>query len=316
MQRWWIRARDAFDIIAEDGSGQASVAICGRAAEGLLRTRAALFSIKAERRENVLLPTEFWWAKGHAALEQNWETGDFSTWIEQTHELRAFGVEFDFFGLKQMLSPARAADIARRLSVVSNPDWISARGARQFAWENLDVNPTAAGDSVLHYVTLGFVPGRAVLMQRSAKQASEWYSEEREWDIPDWFWENFLTKGSSAQDWAQGKFSGIGSAPNGRCAITLTGVHFSSSALRDLASPTKSNLPTPTPPNKGGRPPKEWWDDLWCAMWGEVYRGDFKPKSQADIERAMMDWVLARDESVSESTLKPLARRMLTELER
>ena len=66
---------------------------------------------------------------------------------------------------------------------------------------------------------------------------------------------------------------------------------------------------------RGGRPPKEWWDDLWCAIWGQVYRGDLQPKSQADIERAMLKWVESREESVAESTLKPLARKMFAEMQ-
>src|SRR3954447_6619756 len=268
MQQWWIRARNAFDIIAEESFGQTSTAICSRAAEGLLKTRARSFSTEAGPRENVPLPTQFWWAKGHSALEQNWETGDFSTWIDRTYEWKAFGVEFDFFGLKEMLSAVRAADFARRLSVVGNPDWVSARGAREFAWESLNANAAAAGDTVLQHVKLGFVPGRAVLMQRSAtRNASNWDLEEREWDIPDWFWENFVTEGASAQDWEQAKFSGAGTTPHGRAAITLTGVHFSLRALKDLAYPAQPHTAAPAPQSKGGRPPKNWWDDLWCALW-------------------------------------------------
>ena len=46
-------------------------------------------------RDNVELPPQFWWARGHpATLNQNWDTGDFDTWIESTHHWRAFGVQF------------------------------------------------------------------------------------------------------------------------------------------------------------------------------------------------------------------------------
>ena len=316
MQHWWIPARDAYDTIAKETHSETSYAICARAAEGLVQARARLFVTEKGRLENVLIPAQFWWAKGHAALEQNWDAGDFSTWIDQAFEWKAFGIEFDFVGLRQMLSPQCAAETARQLSVVSNPEWVSARGARQFAWENLGANPVAAGDTVLQHVKLGFVPARAVLMQKAMKSSSDWDLEEREWNIPDWFWADFAEKGSSTQDWAQGKFSGSGITPQGRFYITLTGIHFSLPALRDLVSATPGQAAAQAAQNKGGRPPKEWWDDLWCAVWGQIYRGDFKPKSQAEIERAMMDWVLAREESVSESTLKPLARKMFIELER
>jgi hypothetical protein len=316
MQQWWIPARDAYDTIAKETHSETCFAICSRAAEGLVQARAGLLVTEKGRFESAIIPTQFWWAKGHAALEQNWEAGDFSTWINQTYEWKAFGVEFDFLGLKQMLSPQIGAEAARRLSVVGNPEWVSARGARQFAWEKFGANPVAAGDAVLQHVKLGFVPSRAVLMQKATKSSSDWDLEEREWNIPDWFWEDFAEQGSSTQDWASGKFSGSGRTPQGRLYITLTGVHFSLSALRDLASPTSDAIETQSSQKKGGRPPKDWWDDLWCAIWGDIYRGDLKPKSQADIERAMMDWVTARDESASESTLKPLARKMFIELQR
>ena len=125
-----------------------------------------------------------------------------------------------------------------------------------------------------------------------------------------------MEKESSSQDWAQGKFSGRGLSPDGLRWITLNGVHLSASALRSLASGPNDDSGAQVTQNKGGRPRKEWWDDLWCAIWGDVYRGDLQPKSQAEIERAMMDWAITQDESVSESTLKPLARKMFVELNR
>jgi hypothetical protein len=97
--------------------------------------------------------------------------------------------------------------------------------------------------------------------------------------------------------------------------MQLTGVHFLKSALEALA-PAKAPATLELSPNKGGRPRKEFWDDLWCAIWGEVYRGDFKPKNQAEIERTMMAWIEERGEGVAESTIKPLARKMFLEMQR
>ena len=317
MQQWWIPARTALDAIALDSPGQAVVAICSRAFEGLLSARARLFIAPHSRTVSTPIPRQFWWATGHDALEQNWDSGDFSTLIDQTLEWKAFGVEFDFIELKDMLSPERGAELSRQYSVAGNRDWLSAAGARQFAWERLGANPAGAGDLILQNLRFGFIRARAVLMQRSpTKGPDDWDLQEREWDVPDWFWRDFTHAGSSAQDWAQGRFSGRGTTPNGRYSITLSGVHFAASALGDLISPSAEVAAAGAPQNKGGRPPKEWWDDLWCAVWGDVYRGDFKPRSQAEIERAMLDWAAAREESVSESTVKPLARKMFIELQR
>jgi hypothetical protein len=52
------------------------------------------------------VPKEFWWAKGHRALDQNWTTGDFETWIKSTTRLRAFGVSFLRADIEKLRSAA------------------------------------------------------------------------------------------------------------------------------------------------------------------------------------------------------------------
>jgi hypothetical protein len=98
--------------------------------------------------------------------------------------------------------------------------------------------------------------------------------------------------------------------------MTLTGVYFLAESLDVLlpAHTSASRVELEVARNPGGRPRKEWWDDLWCAVWGEVHRGELIPKTQADLERAMLAWAERREESVSESTVKPLARKMFAEM--
>lgn len=61
---------------------------------------------------------------------------------------------------------------------------------------------------------------------------------------------------------------------------------------------------------KGGRPPAEFWDDMWAAIAVSLYSGDFEPKSQADVQRAMLEWIEGNNHSVAESTVKSRARRL------
>jgi hypothetical protein len=62
-----------------------------------------------------------------------------------------------------------------------------------------------------------------------------------------------------------------------------------------LEQPEQFAPPAQQPiPNKGGAPPKPWWDDLWSEMFRQIYTGDLVPKRQADIERAMLDWAASR----------------------
>jgi hypothetical protein len=69
--------------------------------------------------------------------------------------------------------------------------------------------------------------------------------------------------------------------------------------------------PEPVPVHdKGGRPRKEFWDDLLIAMFEKFWLESFTPRTQADVERAMLDWVSNNGEKLSESTVKVPARKL------
>lgn len=181
----------------------------------------------------------------------------------------------------------------------------------------LRAQPVIAGRLLIDQCRLGFVAARAVLMQRAdGQRADNWAVEAREWDVPVWFWESFTSEGSSSQVWELGTFTGRGMAPTGRCSITLTGLYFARSSLEamlpEAVKPTAPALAAAT----GGRLPAAFWDDLWCAVWGEVHRGDLKPKLLADVERAMMQWITDNGHTAAESVVRERARKMLAAYER
>jgi hypothetical protein len=68
--------------------------ICKRAHAGMIKARAERFIRDGQSADNINIPFEFWWAEGEAALQQNWTTGDFDTWIDHRIHLQAFGVTF------------------------------------------------------------------------------------------------------------------------------------------------------------------------------------------------------------------------------
>jgi hypothetical protein len=316
MQEFWIAARTALALLEPHGGHSVRYAICKRAHAGLLKSKAKLLIVGKQRHENAILPEIFWWAEGQQALEQNWTTGDFETWIEQTSHLRAFGVQFDFAGLREMLPAEAGVAAARQLSVANDSEWVSAKAARRFMYERLGSNPTTAGAELIEQCKLGFVAARAVLAQRG--EGTQFTSSDfgqREWDIPQWFWLNFTKAGASVQDWDRAVFSGRGRSPEGVSQyLRLSGVYFAKSSLEALIEPDVANRAER--PNKGGRPRKEWWDDLWCAVWGNIVHGELTPTNQADIEKAMLDWVERRGETVAESTVKPMARKVWLEWNR
>lgn len=66
--------------------------------------------------------------------------------------------------------------------------------------------------------------------------------------------------------------------------------------------------------NKGGRPPAEFWDDMWAAIAVQLYDGTLQPKTQADVERAMAEWITANGHDAASSTIRGRARRLATTL--
>lgn len=313
MATQWITAAQALALVGEDHNEYMTrLAICDRAQHGLLKAKAQRFVADKRVEDDILVPREFWWAGGHEALEQDWKLGEFSTWINQTYHWKAFGVRFDLDGVLAMVPADRHARIRRSLSVTADPDWISAKVARRRAYEAGGINPSLAGQAVIEQGRLGFLDARAVLVQRAAGgKPSDWTAEEREWTIPDWFWREFTGDGTSSQDWELGKFAGKGRAPSGRCWMTLTGVHFSVSSIDAAFGPTEAGKSPKVGAATGGRPPAAFWDDMWNAIWGDIYHGTLIPQRQADIERAMLDWIVANGHEASPSAVKPRARKML-----
>ncbi|HTK12356.1 MAG TPA: hypothetical protein VL402_01005 [Xanthobacteraceae bacterium] len=82
----------------------ARIRICERAYGGLIHARAEQFHYGQRVSHNHDVPKDFWWAKGHEALEQDWAAGDFSTWIERgSIQLKAFGVTFARADIQKLL---------------------------------------------------------------------------------------------------------------------------------------------------------------------------------------------------------------------
>ena len=69
--------------------------------------------------------------------------------------------------------------------------------------------------------------------------------------------------------------------------------------------------PSPSsPPTKTGRPRGACWDDMWAAIAVDLYDGKLKPKSQADLEQAMLKWIEESGYSAAVSTVRARARRL------
>jgi hypothetical protein len=126
----WIRAVEALRLLKPAyGTYEAQITICTRANAGLIRARAASFSMDNKTENDFDIPKQFWWAKGLSALKQNWTSGDFSTYLDEKHHLQAFDVSFLRADIEKLIPSSVVAD---------NPDPATSKGGRPKAdwWED------------------------------------------------------------------------------------------------------------------------------------------------------------------------------------
>ena len=314
MAEQWIDAAAALGIISSEpgshGEHLAALALCRRAHGGLIAAKAKLFVVGDRREEGAEIPAAFWWAEGEAALDQNWTTGDFSTWINDKIECRAFGVTFSVSGVLDMLPAGQRSAVARRLSVAGNSEWVRAGEAAGLACQLPGVRDGRA--FVVEQARLGLMPGRAVLAQGfPARHIKTWVWEEREWTAPMMFWDAVSDFSNSLQDWNLGQFSARFSIDGETQWLQASGVHFSAEPLRSPSAEPPAPVPEASgKPNVGGRPAQAWWDDLWCDVWGLIYEGKLIPKTQAEVEKAMLEWAAQHGHSPAESTIRLKARKL------
>ena len=131
-QQEWISAQAALALV------KSSRAICNRAHVGLVKARAARFIYAGKSSDNVDVPTEMWWAKGEAALTQDWKSGDFETWIRNTIQLQAFAVTFNRADIEKMLPHQRVEEVGKTQMKPAVGNVFIGHGRSQ-AWLILDV---------------------------------------------------------------------------------------------------------------------------------------------------------------------------------
>jgi hypothetical protein len=75
---------------------------------------------------------------------------------------------------------------------------------------------------------------------------------------------------------------------------------------------------TPTAPatvrdasqNKGGKPLAAHWDGMWAEIAVQLWNGDLKPKSQAEIKEAMMAWFNNEEIDIGDTSVTDRARAL------
>ncbi|MEG8223152.1 hypothetical protein OSJ57_21450 [Sphingomonas sp. HH69] len=193
---------------------------------------------------------------------------------------------------------------------MDDDEWLSANDALQTLTAHM---PDARASSLI--VTRAFAGMVAARAQRFIFLGVA----QDDYDIPTEFWEGadaFFFK----KDWMTGDFAkAIRLNYHDPVAqVYVYGVSFKRSDIERLAAswPVQRSVEDDTAnasdPNRnpGGRPPKTWWDDMWIDIARQLYAGDLKPDRQADIERAMTDWVTDNGHDASPATIKPRAAKL------
>lgn len=309
MAAEWIKANLALDYLS-DGvlDYSAPRRICERAHAGLIAAKAERIMWQGQEERDKIILKGFWWAKGHEALEQDWQAGDFSTWIDHKIEVKAFGVSFDFVALSALVPADKQAAALRKFSVVASKNWISASDLHAAMLRK--VGPAYGSAALAEACRLGQIGGRAMratcdLIQRSASLA-KWRAVE--WDVPLWFWRDFTQPGKAKFEWPLGKVRGEGRRDGGAQRIELQGLHFHRSGLINLGLDAGACDSDQAPETNRGRKPQYDWPKATTAIWGQIHRGELIPDNQAAVERAFQAFLAKGDKEPSESTVRPYAR--------
>jgi predicted nucleotide-binding protein len=145
----WISASDALGLLAPWLKHSVASVICTRAYAGLIRARAAHITFNDQPKNDTEIPKNFWWAKGHAALDQNWRSGDFGTWIDRRDHIQAFGVEFLRSDIEKLMPKSIIEEKSPKVTAVTYSNKI-------FIVHGRDEGPREAVSNVLK--SLGLEP--------------------------------------------------------------------------------------------------------------------------------------------------------------
>lgn len=309
MSHEWIKASLALEYVSEGPLDySAPRRICERLHAGLIAAKAERIVADGQEKREELISKGFWWARGDDGLKQDWKSGDFSTWISSNNEVRAFGVSFDFTALSDLVPANKQAGALRRISVLADEEWISARDLHLAVLEK--VGPVYGTAALAEACRLGQLGARAMRATCQSKQRGavllRWKAVE--WDVPLWFWRDFTDKGSAKFEWPLGKVTGSGNKDGAPHLIELQGVHFHRSGLINLGIEEATTANGQVEDASRGRRPKYDWPAASLHIFGLINRGDFKPECQADIEKALIEHLADGDTVPGESTVRPYAK--------
>ena len=115
-------------------------------------------------------------------------------------------------------------------------------------------------------------------------------------------------------DWTSGVFMARVQHNGSEEEWKAFGVTFEQSGIQAISPLTMTSASYITQPEpikdrtKGGKRAWSGWEGVMVEMARQLYVGDLKPKMQADLEKAIADYLHAKGVTKSESTIREHAR--------
>jgi hypothetical protein len=195
------------------------------------------------------------------------------------------------------------AGFARAEQVESKEEWIAAAEAVRL------LKPVLGGE----YTAQQTICKRAhsSLIRARAERFMVGDVSRNATEVPKDFW---WAEGGSAltQNWTTGDFDTW--VKRGEVHLRAFGVSFSRA---DIEKMIPAGTPTPAPSTAaGGRRTADWWPDLLIELCFRHFRGDLKPTKQADVERAMQQWISEHGFEAAVSTVRERARKLWQAIQR
>jgi hypothetical protein len=199
----------------------------------------------------------------------------------------------------------KGAGFARAEQVESKEEWITAAEAARLLKPVFN-SEYLAQMTICKRAHAGLIRARAekFMIDDKVRDNSE---------IPKQFW---WAEGGNAlhQNWPTGDFDTW--IKRDEVHLQAFGVSFLRADIEKMIPASKPEAPAAaaSPPAlatpKGGRPKADWWEDLWIEMCRQLYGGELIPKTQADIERAMHQWISDHDHTAGGTTVRDRASKL------
>lgn len=321
----WLPAAEALRRVSQIMTEwQAQHAITDRANQGLVRAWALRLVKYREIFDRVEVPKEFWWARAHAALKQNWAAGDFSTVINRNSEWKAYGVRFSRDDIEAMI-PRRERTALDRMEP---GNYAPAATCLSELRETLACDEATAARLILKNCRAGLVPSRCSQINWWIKDR---YGEQVDQDInvavPRWFWEECLEDEATVLNWRTGRFAGRGTVVGDEYQAIISGVEFQVGAIVEIeameARPDQGagDAPGIIKPASAHRGPKlsERWRPWVAELVAHIHENGVPEgigsQGQEELIKAVADALAMRgEESLARSTVQPIVQAVLDRL--